>query len=126
MAERKVKITYRGWPGHFICVSRCLFRLNTLIECGRRRVVVSSVGMMRDEKGEYETIGIGRHYETMAFWAYRNGEFWDADVSKQIPFDAKWAWPNIEDEAKAQAGHETVVAEIAGKLEREERFGTRR
>ena len=124
-----VKITYRGWAGHFICCDRCLFRLNTLIECGRSKVVVSTVGAMVDihktdanGKCVFDAIGHDRHYETMAFYAKYDGEFWDADVSRQINFGSPWRWPKLADELKAQAGHEKVVAEIVGKMERGEKL----
>lgn len=123
---KKVKITYRGWPGHFCCSMNCVFRLNTLIEYGNKRVVVSTVGQMykdvNDREKGYDTIGCGRFYETMAFWACKektpNGEFWDADVSKQVSFSSKWCWEKLEDELNAQNGHEKVVREIAKKLEK--------
>lgn len=118
----EVKITYRGWVGHFICAHSCRFRLNTLIEYGDKRVVVSTVGLMEDplDKDGFREIGFNRHYETMAFIALRNGDFWDADVKQQVYFDSPWSWPSIEDEWAANKGHIAVVEEIAGKLERGE------
>ena len=115
------KITYRGWPGHFILGDRCRFRLNTLIEYGQKRIVVSTVGLLVDRPAnQFEPIGNDRYYETMAFWATlikdEWGEFWEADVTQPIDFDSPWRWPSIKDELKAQAGHEVVVQEIAGKL----------
>ncbi len=118
------KITYRGWIGHYILADRCLFRLNTLVEVGESRVVVSTVGMLRTRDGkawEPGGVGVKRNYETMAFWASLTetdaGNFWDPDTSRQVDFTSPWCWEKMEDEAKAQAGHEAVVAEIAARLE---------
>ena len=114
----KIKITYRGWGGHFILGHRCRFRLNTLVEVGEQRVVVSTVGLLPNplKEGEWMEIGCGRHYETMAFIAKEvdlgYGKVWDADVQKPVDFSSLWAWPEVEDELNAQAGHEAVVAEI--------------
>jgi len=122
MEKNGVKITYRGWPGHFICGSRCQFHLNTLLEYGDEKIVVSTVGLLKltHEDEKYETINHNRHYETVAFRAKLDktphGDFWDADVAQQINFDSEWAWEKPEDEAKAQAGHEKVVQEIADRL----------
>jgi len=120
----KAKVTYRGWPGHFICGDRCVFHLNTLIELRDVRIVVSTVGMMLDyhapnfpNKLKYDKIGLYRYYETMAFHAERRGEFWDADVSREVPFESEWAYSSIEDEWKANKGHIAVVAELVNKLE---------
>lgn len=115
-----VTITDRGWPGHFICGHRCTFRRNTLIECGERRVVVSTVGNMltRDESGR-EEIGHNRHYETMAFEAKREGSYWEADVCQQLDFDSDWCIEGVTEDSDLRAGemHEAVVAEFVAKLE---------
>lgn len=112
----KAKVTYRGWPGHFCCVHVCGFRLNTLIECGKTKIVVSTVGWRRGKTGKIEEIEFGRYYETRAFHAKRQGEFWDADVTREIQFNSPWSWGK-KDELKAQKGHERVVAEIVRRLE---------
>ena len=112
----------RGWAGHFICAHECLFRRNTLVDFGRKKIVVSTVGMMRDSinEGSYDTIGAGgRFYETMAFHAKKEGPYWDIDVSKQIYFKSEWAicaksfkdLP-IDADNKANDMHETVISEI--------------
>ena len=113
----KIKITYRGWAGHFICGHKCQFRLNTLIELGDTRVVVSTVGRyLSPLKKEFDTIGYNRHYETMAFHAVKDGEFWDADVGREVSFESEWAWPQIDDEWRANKGHIAVVEEIKQKM----------
>ena len=120
----KPKIIERGWGGHFICAERCLFRRNTLIDFGRKKIVVSTVGMMRDihgEDGSFDTIGAGgRYYETMAFRARKEGPYWDADVGKQIYFKSEWAicanslkeLPPASDNL-ANDMHDAVVAELS-------------
>ena len=121
--KKEVKITFRGWAGHFICGSNCLFRLNTLLEYKDKKVVVSTVGLNVDRLAQNKTgkqrftqIGIDRHFETMAFHAQYDGKFWDMDVKKQIYFDSPWAYSSIEDELKANDGHYKVVEEIKQKL----------
>ena len=115
--------TERGWAGHFICSQECLFRRNTLITSGRKRYVVSSVGrlFMNDK---INTIGAGgRYYETMAFKAKKNGDYWEADIDKPIDFDSDWAicaksvkaLPDDVDN-RADKMHEAVVAELMRKI----------
>jgi len=124
MGEKlKATVQYRGWPGHFILSSLCVFRLHTLITCGERRVVVSTVGGMRTRDGNgFETVGSGRYYETMAFNATLQdtpvGPVWDLDHCDQLDIDyPRVFWPNILDELNAQAAHEAVVAEFVAKME---------
>ena len=86
----KVKRTERGWAGHFICGNDCRFRRNTLLEYGDKRVVVSTVGNLLyinpiTKKGEITTIGLNRYYETMAFEAtFENDFYWEADIGNAI------------------------------------------
>ena len=123
LVHRVVRRTERGWGGHFICSYRCMFRRNTLIECGGTRIVVSTVGSMRgrDDAGlEIEMIGDDRHYETMAFHAKYDGRYWDADVSRQVFFDSPCVIADWNADDVANDMHEKAVAEISGKLERGE------
>ena len=121
MKEKEVKITFRGWAGHFICSYRCLFQLNTLVEYGDQKVVVSTVGRMMKKSistylHNYEEVGNGRYYETMVFMAKKFDEVWDADVQKQVYFESEWAYSRIEDGWKANKGHYAVIEEISKKL----------
>jgi len=84
-----VKITERGWAGHFCAAGLCGFRRNTLIEAGQKRVVVSTVGNLRDD-GKTREVGVGRYYETMAFHAKKEGVYWEADVYREFPFYSDW------------------------------------
>jgi len=117
--KKEVKITYRGWPGHFCCGHRCVFHLNTLIEYKSIKIVVSTVGLMIDPlnkdqyKIKYSEIGCDRYFETMAFHA--DGEFSDANVQQQVYFKSPWSW-GLKDEMKANDGHIKVVDEIVSKL----------
>jgi len=116
--------TERGWAGHFCAARNCLFRRNTLLECGEQRVVVSTVGnwINGDERGKRagkpEQIGLDRYYETMAFGANLQGQYWDADVTRQLYFDAPWSVDHIRDDADAEANanHEAVVAELTARM----------
>jgi hypothetical protein len=125
------KVTYRGWAGHFILGHKCQFHLNTLIEYKRIKIVVSTVGRLPHTpclgipRRDWEEVGCSRHYETMAFHASLDGKFWDADVSRQVDFDAPWSWPKIEDEDKANDGHYAVVKEICDGLKRGKTYGRR-
>ena len=123
-------ITFRGWAGHFCGSSSCQFKLNTLIEYQKIKIVVSSVGMMKScwpknsefYKGEYEKINSNGFYETMAFHAYKDGKFWDADVSRQINFDSPWNYEKLDMEQEANDGHYKVIEEISDRLVKGDKF----
>lgn len=121
-----VKRTERGWVGHFIGGHRCRFRRNTLLECGEKKVVVSTVGAYESPTGRFETIGVNRWFETMAFNAKFAHGYWDADVTEEIVFESPWAlcaetweelcttYPQVDNSANDM--HEAVVAELTQKL----------
>lgn len=125
--EKKLKITERGWAGHFIASSSCLYHRNTLIEYGNKRIIVSTVGNYKPkisfgeklDKREQE-IGINRFYETMAFEAMKKGVYWEIRVEKEIPFKSNWAISELEEETdlKADKMHEDVVKELSKKIVR--------
>ena len=130
-----VKVTERGWAGHFCCADKCKFRRNTLLEYQNKKWIVSTVGAMpqsetiikipelRSENG-FETIGLNRYYETMVFEAKpiknEKGDiiYYDANVEKQIGFDSDWAIDNCDFEADKQANemHDKVVEELINKI----------
>lgn len=117
--------TERGWAGHFICADRCRFRRNTLLECGEIRIVVSTVGLMCNRvEDKFEQIGHERYFETMAFHAQRvDDRYWDADISRgELSFDSPWAISEVDADDRANDMHETVVSEIARRMENGEQF----
>ncbi len=131
----EVKITERGWAGHHISADSCKFRRNTLLEYGDKKWIVSTVGAMPQSeiarkysgspsKNGFETIGLGRYYETMAFEAQpvKNEKgaivYYDADVSKQIYFNSDWMIDdyNFETDKLADEMHDRVVEELRKKI----------
>lgn len=133
-----VKITERGWAGHFICADKCQFKRNTLLEYKDIKWVVSTVGAMPQSEvlgkipelcseNGYDTIGLNRYYETMAFEAQPvkdtdgNIIYYDADVSKMIDFDSKWAIGHIDftTDKLANEMHESVVNELIEAIKEE-------
>lgn len=116
---KKVKRTEQGYAGHFCVAIYCRFRRNTLLTCGRKRVVVSTVGNYHTtEQGVAQTIGCDRYYETMVFHAYFDKPYFEADVQKQISFESNWRIADCERDSDLRADemHEGVVAEISRKL----------
>lgn len=121
---KKVRITERGFAGHFCGSSRCLFHRNTLIEYGKKRIIVSTVGNYQpnhtyneENKSEHE-IGCKRFYETMAFKAIKKGIYWEIDENKEIDFKSPWSISEIDYNAdyKADIMHDKVVKEICKTL----------
>ena len=116
----KVKRTERGWGGHYICNSACLFRRNTLLEYGNIKVVISTVGNMylKDiytKKNELQEIGaFGRLYETMVFHS-NNDKYNDIDTSREFYFESECAL-YVQDDIEANEMHENVVDEITKRL----------
>jgi hypothetical protein len=123
---KEPKITYRGWPGHFICSDGCVFHLNTLIEYKKIKIVVSTVGLLKLEHDsiKYEEIGFNRYFETMCFHANKYGKFIDADVSKDITEQIKtnWCYDKVDMEIEANAGHIKIVNEICKRLKEGDKF----
>ena len=113
----EVKRTERGWAGHFCCSYRCEYHRNTLLEYNGMKVVVSTVGRLRNMKShDYEELGHGIYFETMAFMADENDKYNDADVDRQVSFDSNWCLPYPNMELEADAMHEDVVKELSKRL----------
>ncbi len=115
----KVKIIERGWVGHHISGFRCLFRRNTLIEYGKKKIVVSTVGNLYNEAGhKIEEVGLDRYYETKVFWAKYEKPYWEVDVEYPIETRHKWyiEKTNRETDIKANKMHEKIVQEICERI----------
>ena len=111
-----IEIIERGWAGHFCASSHCRFRRNTLLVDNEQgiSVIVSTVGGMY-LRGELMEIGAHRHYETMTFVAAQDGEYIDADVSLELPYQAgllmtKENMANVDNLANDM--HQRVLAEV--------------
>ena len=118
--------TERGWAGHFICADRCRFRRNTLLEYNDIKIVISTVGLMENiNRDEFDTVGVDRYFETMAFHADNEDKrYYDADVSKQIYFNSQWSINKIDADDEANIMHEKVVDEILEQLKDGNRYCT--
>lgn len=121
----KIKITERGWAGHFICADRCRFRRNTLIEYKKSKIVVSTVGLMESRNGRsFEKIGCDRYYETMVFHSDEKDKRWnDPDVSREICIDEKCSIDKVDAEDVANEMHDNIVGKITERLINGEIFG---
>ena len=127
MIINEVKVTERGWAGHFICSDRCLFRRNTLLEYKDRKWVISTVGAYRNRENKMDSIGHRRWYETLAFEAVEASGYIEADIMKQIYFDSEWGiWGDFWEEVckncndtpdnVANDMHDRVVSELIDKI----------
>ena len=114
----EVKRTERGWAGHFCLSYRCEYHRNTLLEYNGVKVVVSTVGRLRKDmiSNTYMEVGCDRYFETMAYIAKENDKYNDADVTRQVSFDAKWCLPSPYMELEADTMHEDVVMELSKRL----------
>ena len=112
-----VEKTERGWGGHFIGASQCLFRRNTLLKYKNIRIVISTVGNYIYDNKPME-IGYNRYYETMIFHAHKIESYWDADVKRQIDAVAQWSIceVDINSDNLANEMHEANVKEITDSL----------
>ena len=118
MIKMSVNSTQTRSARHLCCSYRCEYHRNTLLEYNGMKVVVSTVGRLRKDmiSGTYEDLGYKRYFETMAFMADGDSKYNDADVEREIQFDAKWSLPSPGMELEADAMHEDVVTELSKRL----------
>ena len=131
MIINEVKVTERGWAGHFIISDilsdKCLFRRNTLLEYKDKKWVVSTLGAFRNHENKMDSIGHRMWYETMAFEAKERLGYIEADVEKEIFFDSEWGiWGDSWEEVckncndtpdnVANDMHDKVVSELIDKI----------
>lgn len=119
-----VKITERGWAGHFCLAHKCMFHRNTLLEKGDVKIVVSSVGKLPTKRGDQlEEIGCDRYYETMVFFV-KDDKWQDADVmrGKIACYSPKMEDP--WDEMPANLLHDKIVEEFLDKMGKNEKIQT--
>ena len=112
----------RGWPGHHRLSRFCLFNRNTLIECGERRVIVSSVGEhLVGFNNPPKELPDGGFFETKAFEADWHGTSWECDTERpiQLPNDRDWRVHDWQQHAEVNQMHEDAVRLIILKLEGE-------
>ena len=102
-----------GFPGHFICGSRCAYHLCTRI--GDR--LVSTVGTFypNGPNKEMERVGIGDKdfYETMVFMCDGETDSGDPNIT---------GWDKLfcekyETSIEAECGHRKICRDIAGERE---------
>ena len=122
----EVKRTERGWAGHLCVCDHCKFRLNTLLEYGDKKIVVSTVGHYINPEKKVDQIGLNRYYETMCFWAKEEHGYIEADVCNEIPIEQEWgiwgeSWeevlenfPQVDNNANQM--HENIVQEMIARL----------
>lgn len=117
-----VKRTEKGWAGHFVAASSCLFRRHTMLEFENITIAVSTVGNYHPTfpgAKEIEEIGAWRYFETMAFHceeATEKNPYRDPNIGRQISFNSEWAISEPWKELQANDMHETVVNEITAGL----------
>ncbi len=112
-----IKRTERGWAGHFIGASQCRFHLNTLLEKGDKKVVISTVGCyIPKSENSPRPIGCDRFYETFACRTRCDEEFIEADICKQLAFKSQWCISEPFKDNEANEMHEKVVQEFIKKM----------
>lgn len=108
-----------GWPGH-LCVSmQCQFRRNTAVVSGDSAMIVSSIGDWVTSEGHQESIGSGRHYESMVFYAEKDkhGTYSAGNWRELMADGFESSGDNASDYIRANAMHEEMVSRVAAEME---------
>lgn len=120
-----MKITERGWAGHFIDAENCRFKRNTLI--GNEKdlpIIVSTVGIYVKDN-DIRTLSNESYYETKVFVSkIADGVYFDIDVTREIPYDNTYKILKINKDSDFEVDlfHNKIVEEIKEKMEKEENF----
>jgi len=118
-----IRIQERGWGGHFIGASKCLFRRNTRIYTKTHvGFIISTVGNYFPDtvkSDRAEEIGYDRRYETMVFHCDPNDKLYhDADVSGgELDFDGLKQADTHGCDNEANDMHEAMVGKWCQKLD---------
>lgn len=105
----------QGWAGHFCGGNQCRFRRNTVID---EKIIVSTVGDWRpvSRLDEVQPVGNGRFYETMVFIAKKEGNYYHADIGRQIDFEGQWTISEFNEDSDFLANkmHDSIVLLMKG------------
>ena len=122
----EVKVTERGWAGHFEDADRCAYHRNTLVEYDDRKIVVSTVGRYQ-VRGRIVEIDYERWFDTKVCVAVQTAKYLEPDMKKEIHLDCDTAMyaDNFSDLLKehpegidnaADRMHEEAVKEVVKKI----------
>lgn len=97
--DENITVKERGWAGHYICGSRCIYHRNTLISYNDKKIVVSTIGKYRPVLTNpdccfhlingFESLGGGqvegnRYYETAIAYAKFTRGYWEYSPDDEI------------------------------------------
>jgi len=123
----KVERTERGWAGHHDASDKCKFRRNTLVQDYKYNgVVVSTIRALYNTAAiaNYDQLGIGYYYETKAFKAWWNGEFWQANTNVIVCHETSSKFHMPDSDFAVNIVHENAVNKIIEILQNEDEIVT--
>lgn len=107
--DENITVKERGWAGHYICGSRCIYHRNTLISLNDKKIVVSTIGKYKPVVTDpdccfhlingFESIGGGevegnRYYETEIGYARFIRGYWEYSPNDDIYDDSLMEYQN--------------------------------
>ncbi|CAK9035591.1 Uncharacterized protein SCF082_LOCUS21362 [Durusdinium trenchii] len=115
-AEKQIQRIEYEWPGHLCVAMQCQFRRNTAVVAGDSALIVSSIGDWVNSEGHQESIGAGRHYETMVFYAEKNkhGTYAVGNWREIMADGFESSGDNALDYPQANEMHEAAVSDRTG------------